>query len=30
MNEWYGKDQDDLVLVPAEFLPELPLSNQAK
>ena len=30
MNEWYAKDQDDLVLVPAEFLPELPLSNQAE
>ena len=28
MDDWHGKDQDDLVLVPAEFLPELPLSNR--
>ncbi len=27
MEEWYGKHQDDLVLVPAEFLPQLPLRN---
>lgn len=27
MEGWYGKDQDDLVLVPAEFLPDLPLRN---
>lgn len=27
MDGWHGKDQDDLVLVPAEFLPDLPLRS---